>query len=190
MVAFPHSNCRAEVGVKRSKRLIADNTGHNGKINTDAIQRAILQYRPTPDPDTKLLPAMCLFGRPIKDLFIPILHGRYKPHLTWQETLAAREEALRNRQMKAQERWSEHTKRLPPLAVSDHVRIQNQIGPHPTKWDKTGTFIKVRQFDQYVYVIRVDGSGMVTLRNKKFLRNTHLQWCSGGVGTHGNGVPT
>ena len=110
---------------------------------------------------------MCLFGRPIKD-FIPIHPGRYKPQLTWQETLAAREEALRNRQIKAQERWSEHTKRLPPLAVSDHVRIQNQIGPHPTKWDKTGTVIDVRQFDQYV--IRVDGSGRVTLRNRKFLR--------------------
>ena len=98
-VAFPHSNCRAEVGVKTSKRLIADNTGRNGELNTDAI----LQHRYTPDPDTKLSPAMCLFGRPIKD-FIPILPGRYKPHLTWQETLGAREEALRNRHMKAQER--------------------------------------------------------------------------------------
>ena len=109
---------------------------------------------------------MCLFGRPIKD-FIPILPGRYKPHLTWQETLAAREEALSIRHMKAQERWSEQTKRLLPLAVSDHVRIQNQIGPHPTKWDKTGTVLKVRQFDQYV--ICVDGSGRVTLQNRKFI---------------------
>ncbi len=166
-VAFPHSNCRAEIGVKTVKRLITDNTGPSGQLDTDAIQRAILQYRNTPDPDTKLSPAMCLFGRPIKD-FIPILPGRYKPHSTWQETLAARENALRNRHMKAQERWSEHTKRLPPLVIGDHVRIQNQIGPHPTKWDKTGTIIEVRQFDQYV--IRVHGSGRVTLRNRKFLR--------------------
>lgn len=166
-VAFPHSNCRAEIGVKTAKRLIADNTGPSGQLNTDAIQRAMLQYRNTPDPDTKLSPAMCLFGRPIKD-FIPILPGRYKPHTTWQETLGAREDALRNRHMKAHERWSIHTKRLTPLAVSDHVRIQNQIGPHPTKWDKTGIVIEVRQFDQYV--IRVDGSGRVTLRNRKFLR--------------------
>ena len=33
--------------------------------------------------------------------------------------------------------------------------------------DKTGTIIEVRQFDQYA--IKVDGSGWVTLQNRKFL---------------------
>ena len=33
---------------------------------------------------------------------------------------------------------------------------------------QTGTVIEVRQFDQYI--VRVDGSGRVTLRNRKFLR--------------------
>ena len=120
-----------------------------------------------PDPSTKLSPAQCIFGRPIKD-FIPILPGRYKPHPTWSDTLAAREEALRNRHMQAAERWTEHTKKLPPLVIGDRVRIQNQTGPHPTRWDKTGTVIEVRQFDQYV--VRVDGSGRITTRNRKFLR--------------------
>jgi hypothetical protein len=110
---------------------------------------------------------MCIFGRAIRD-FIPIHPGKYQPHPTWRETMSNREEALRNRHMRAAERLSAHTRPLPPLVISDHVRIQNQTGPHPTKWDKTGIVVEVRQFDQYV--VRVDGSGRVTLRNRKFLR--------------------
>ncbi len=69
--------------------------------------------------------------------------------------------------MRTAEQLSEHTRRLPQLKVGNQVRIQNQVDPHPKKWDKTGTVIEVRQFDQYV--IRVDGSGRVTIRNRKFL---------------------
>ena len=109
-VAHPHLNCRADIGVKTVKRLITNNTNPHGSLNTDALQRAILQYRNTPDPATKLSPAQCVFGRPIKD-FIPILPGRYIPHPTWSDTLAAREEALRNRHMKDAEQWTVHTRR-------------------------------------------------------------------------------
>ncbi|CAC5407542.1 unnamed protein product [Mytilus coruscus] len=103
----------------------------------------MLQYRNTPDRNTKLSPAMCIFGHPIRD-FIPIPPGRANAY------------------------HAEHTKRLPPLATGDCVRIQNQIGHYPFKWDKTIVIIEVRQFDQYA--VKVDGSGRVTLRNRKFLR--------------------
>ena len=166
-VAFPHSNCQAEIGVKTIKRLITDNVGKNGDINVDSFQRAILQYRNTPDHVTKLSPAICIFGRPTKDL-IPILPGKYNPHPTWRESLATREDALRNRHMIHHERWKEHTKALPPLQVGDHVRIQNQTGHHPTKWDKTGIVVQVHQYHQYT--IKIDGSNRTTLRNRKFLR--------------------
>ena len=91
----------------------------------------------------------------------------YQAHTTCEETLTAREEAVRNRHMCAHERWSEHTKRLPPLQVGDHVRIQTQIGNFSKRWDKTDTIIEVCQFDQYA--IKVHGSGWVTLQNRKFL---------------------
>ena len=78
------------------------------------------------------------------------------------------EEALRNRHEKTCERLTEHTRQLPPLQVGDCVRIQNQRGINPTKWDRSGVIVEVKQYDQYV--VRVDGSGRVTLRNRKFLR--------------------
>ena len=59
-VAFPHSNCRAEVAVKTVKRLIINNTSPTGSLDTDALQCAILQYCNTPDPDAKLSPAQCV----------------------------------------------------------------------------------------------------------------------------------
>ena len=38
-VAFPHSNCRAEVGVKTMKRLLADNLGPNRELDTDSSKK-------------------------------------------------------------------------------------------------------------------------------------------------------
>jgi hypothetical protein len=36
------------------------------------------------------------------------------------------------------QRWSHRTKDLDDLEVGTAVAIQNQTGPNPTKWDKTG----------------------------------------------------
>ncbi|XP_057310065.1 uncharacterized protein LOC130648062 [Hydractinia symbiolongicarpus] len=167
LTAFPHSNIRAEIGVKTVKRMIVDNTDASGNLDTDAFQKAMLVYRNTPQPDTHISPAMCIFAYPIRSP-VPILPGKYRPHPTWQDTLQKREEALRLRHLKTAERLAIGTRPLPPLKVGDHVRIQNQVGQNPRKWDRTGTIIEVRQFDQYA--VRVDGSGRVTLRNRKFLR--------------------
>ena len=108
-----------------------------------------------------------IFGRPIKD-FIPILPGSYRPHNTWIETSRAREEAMRARNVRNAERLTEHTVRIQPLKVGDRVFFQNQTGNHPLRWDRTGLVIEVKQFDQYA--VKVDGSGRVTLWNRKFLR--------------------
>ena len=148
-VAFPHSNSRAEIGVKTMKRLLADNTGPGGSLDNDKVLRAILQYRNTPDPTTGLSPAEVIFGRQIRD-FTPVLPGCYKPRLEWQEVMQKREEALSKRHVHDHERWSEHTQHLPPLKIGDHVFIQNQTGNHPKKWDKSGVVVEVKQHHQYL----------------------------------------
>ena len=145
-VAFPHSNCRAEVGVKTCKHLIMNNTGLNGELEVAKFQRAVLQYRNTPDQDTKMSPAMIVFGRCVRDL-IPVLPGKYTPQQAWTDNAGLRESALRKRHLRAAERLTAHTKRLPPLRVGDHVRIQNQFGSEPLKWDKTGVVVEVKQHD-------------------------------------------
>lgn len=71
--------------------------------------------------------------------------------------------------METAERCSEHTRRLPALVIGNHVRVQNQTGPHTKKWDETAIIIEVLQFDQYRVPVP-DGSGRITLRNRKFQR--------------------
>ena len=62
---FPQSNGRAEVAVKKVKRILMENVGSNGSLDNDSFLRAILQVCNTPDPDCNISPAEIVFGRPI-----------------------------------------------------------------------------------------------------------------------------
>lgn len=84
----PHANCRAEVAVKTMKRLIAGNTGPGGTLS-GKFHKALLQYRNGPDPETKVSPATCLFGRSTRDL-LPGIPDRYRPHTDWSDRLDLR----------------------------------------------------------------------------------------------------
>jgi len=169
----PSSNGRAEVAVKTAKRLLTDNVSSNGSLDNDAVVRAFLTYHNTPIPGCKLSPAQVLQGRVLRDT-LPFLDinkmifddSRIHPH--WRNAWKAKEEALKSRYVKSIETLKEHSKSLPQLDCGDRVLVQNQSGRFPKKWDKSGTIVEVRANDQYT--VRIDGSGRLTLRNRRFLR--------------------
>ena len=171
-VGFPQSNGRAEVAVKTAKRLLMSNTGPTGSLDQDRFLRAILQLRNTPDPDCNLSPAQIIFGRPIRDAltFVNKLEKFSNPHVRplWQHAWAAKEEALRTRISRTTESLKAHSRPLRPLALGEKVFLQNQRGNHPTKWDRSGSVVEAPGHDQYR--VKVDGSGRLTLRNRRFLR--------------------
>ena len=86
----------------------------------------------------------------------------------WREGWSMKEQAMRARATKSIENLSQHSKNLPPLSVGDTVFIQNQTGNHPNKWDRTGTIMNCRPHHQYI--VKVDATGRITLRNRQFLR--------------------
>lgn len=169
---FPQSNGRAEVAVKAAKRLLASSTGPTGSLDNDRFLRAMLQLHNTPDPDCQISPAQIVFGRPIRDAFsfVNRLEKFNNQHIRpmWRDAWAAKEDALRIRMTRTVESLSEHCRQLSPLSVGDKVFLQNQVGNAPKKWDRSGTVVECPGCDQYV--VKVDGSGRLTSRNRRFLR--------------------
>ena len=61
---------------------------------------------------------------------------------------------------------------FPGCWLEIRVFVQNQNGPHPTKWDRSGVIVECRDYDQYL--VKLDGTGQLTLRNRRFLRKYTL----------------
>ena len=169
---FPASNGREEVAVKTVKRLLMSNTGPTGSLNHDGFLRAMLQLRNTPDPDCNVSPAQVVFGRPLRDAFsfVNRLEKFSNPNIRplWRDAWTAKEVALQTRMTRSTEALTVGTRPLRPLLVGEHVFIQNQQGTHPTKWDRSGIVVETLGQDQHC--VKVDGTGRLTRRNRRFLR--------------------
>ena len=172
-VSLPSSNGRAELAVKSTKRLLMDNVSPNGDLDNDKMMRALLTQRNTPDPGCRMSPAQILFGRPLRDA-LPYLEKDImafnNPRINekWRQAWELKEEALKTRYVKTMENLGEHSRPLAPLRIGDHVVIQNQVGRFLKKWDRGGIIVEVKDNDQYV--VKVTGTGRLTLRNRRFLR--------------------
>ena len=88
----------------------------------------------------------------------------------WVDNAEKRELALKKRLYRGLERWSEHTKSQGTLQPGQNVYIQNQrgVGKASKRWDRSGVVLENKGYDKYS--VRVDGSGRVTDRNRRFLR--------------------
>ena len=148
------------------------NTSPTGSLDHDRFLRAMLQLRNTPDPDCNISPAQIIFGRPLRDTlsFVNRLEKFSNPNVRplWRQAWAAKEHALRSRITRTTESLKEHLRPLRPLALGEKVFLQNQQGTSPSKWDRSGIVVESLGHDQYR--VKVDGSGRLTLRNRRFLR--------------------
>ena len=86
----------------------------------------------------------------------------------WSDLSAKREDCFLRRHYAKAEDLSLHSKHLSPLHIGDNVYIQDQSGNTPKKWNKSGTVLECLPHDSFL--VKVDGSGNVTKRNRKFLR--------------------
>ena len=86
----------------------------------------------------------------------------------WRNVWNKKEETLSIRYVKSLENKSENTKLLPTLNCGDHVVILNQTGNFPRKWGKSGVVVELK--DCHQCVVKVNGSGRLTVQNHKFLR--------------------
>ncbi len=164
---YAQSNGRAELAVKVARRILYDNVGPSGSLNTDRITRALLQHRNTPLQDIGLSPAQLLYGRNMKDC-LPTLEEAMRIRPEWRMVAEDREKALAKRNVRNMEMYNVHTKELPPLDIGDEVAVQNQTGPRPTRWEKTGVIMEIGRNRNYL--VKMHGSGRCTLRNRQFLR--------------------
>ena len=159
------SNKRAELGVKAAKRLIRDNVGPKGSLHTSQFSQALLAHRNSPDPHSKVSPADIVFGHKLRDI---IPQSEYTPVRHWAELAADRENCFLKRHYLKSERLDQSKKKLAQLREGDNVYLQDQAGPSPKKWNKSGIILESLPHD--AFLIKVDGSNRITRRNRQFLR--------------------
>ena len=87
----------------------------------------------------------------------------------WHDRWDLQEEALRHRLGRNVDKMEARAHDLRPLDLQAHVRVQNQTGGAPRRWDRTGVVVG-RNLALDKYWVKMDGSRRVTERNRKFLR--------------------
>ena len=67
------------------------------------------------------------------------------------------------RNLQLESNYNQRARNLAPLGVGSNVRVQNK-----GKWDRTGLIVETLPNRQYR--VKLNGSGRITLRNRRFLK--------------------
>ena len=105
-------------------------------------------------------------GRQLRDS-VPVARQHYKIDQHWKRSLRQRERAVVNAQDKIPLERGEVQRCLPPLEPGMQVRVQDA---NSKVWDRTGIIIEARPHRQYL--VKLVGSGRVSTRNRRHLRQT------------------
>ena len=131
----------------------------------------MLQYCNTPLPFLNLSPAQLLFHRELRD-FLPRPISAYQLHESWVQQAKQREALFAKRNEKIAERYNKTAHDLQPLPVGSKVLVQNRGSYRKGKWDRSGKIMEVLPNRQYH--VKLDGSGRVTLQNRRFIREVSI----------------
>ena len=162
---YPQSNGRAEAAVKSAKRIISDYVSDSDPFNHVKIAEAIIQHRNTPLPDLKLSPAQLLFHRQIRDK-LPTHPQHLRLHKQWVLTSMQRERLFHSKNQAALQRYNNISKRLVPIKVQSRVLILTR--DKRPRWTQSGIVVMELPFRRYK--IKLDGSGRIITRNRRFIR--------------------
>ena len=161
---YHQSNGRAEVGVKSMKRLLRGNTGRKGAIDTDKVAQALLQYRNTPLRGINKSPAELALGRSLRET-VPLRRQRYKIDTHWAQHLREREKVLSVSNELTKSKYDVQAREKETLVKGDNVLCQNV---RTKKWDRSGVIVEVGDYRQYL--VKMDGIGRISLRNRRHLQ--------------------
>ena len=159
---YPQSNGRAEAAVKSAKRIIRSCISGTGSLDNDKVTLAMLQYLNTPLRDVNKSPAQLATGRQLRD-GVPTARLNYLVDRHWKKAIRKRERHVAEKNRETVEKGPD--RRFKPIQPGTQVRIQNQM----TKvWDRVGIVVEQRPYRQYL--VKLDGSGRSSVRNRRHLK--------------------
>ncbi|KAK4309829.1 hypothetical protein Pmani_018561 [Petrolisthes manimaculis] len=157
------SNGRAEAAVKSAKRVLRGNIGADCNLDTDKATLALMQYHNTPLWDINKSPAQLATGRQLRN-GVPTIAQKLMVNKFWGQTLRQRERQMGQQHEKIIQQRGNARQRH-PLAPGSSVLVQDQ---QTKTWNRTGTVVENK--DNRQYLIRLQGSGRISLRTREHLR--------------------